>query len=81
MHDTNKIHYTTYLLSATKSYKLILSIVGVKYIVGLESYGPKSACFEHGEKWVQKISHKKKEEVIETQRRWGAGCYEVTKML
>lgn len=51
---------------------------GVKYIVGLESYGSKSACFEHGKKWVQKIQHKKDEQLIETQRQWGAGCYEVT---
>lgn len=49
---------------------------GVKYIVGLESYGSKSACFEHGKKWVQKIQHKKDEQLIETQRQWGAGCYE-----
>lgn len=49
----------------------------MKYIIGLESYGPKSACFEHGERWVQKLHHKKGEELIETQRDWGAGCYEV----
>ena len=47
-------------------------------MVGLESYGPKSGCFEHDEKWVQKLLHKnKEEEVIEIQREWGAGCYEV----
>lgn len=60
-------------------YVFILLITGIKYIVGLETYGLKSACFEHGEKWVQKMRHKQKEQLIETQRQWGAGCYEVTR--
>ena len=47
--------------------------------MGLESYGSKSGCFEHGEKWVQKLQNRRKEELIEVQREWGAGCYEVTK--
>ena len=57
----------------------LLLIIGIKYMVGLESYGLKSGCFKHGEKWVQKLQHHKKEELIATQRDWGAGCYEVLK--
>jgi len=44
----------------------------------MESYGSTSACFKQGKKWGQKVQRRKKEELIETQRDWGAGCYKVS---
>jgi len=44
----------------------------------MESYGPRSACFEAGEGWVKKIRQINKKEIeIAAQMEWGAGCYEV----
>ena len=60
------------------NYVFLSIILDFKYIVGLESYGPRSACFEVGERWAKKIrQHKKKEIMIAAQIEWGAGCYEV----